>query len=242
VGFIFLVKEISPEVMMTMANVLVVEDEAEILELTRFHLEKAGYHVRSAQRGDEALEILAREKVDLAVLDVMLPEVQGTEICRWIREHEQGQHMPVLFVTAKGEERDELLGFEVGGDDYLRKPFGYKLLLARVAALLKRTAEPGSSHYALGTLKVDFPAHSVRVDGERLALTAREFGVLEALLRSKGRTLSRDALMERCWGDDSMAGPRAVDVVVTRLRSKLGLMERHLRTITGFGYQWDERA
>lgn len=220
-------------------TILVVEDEYEISELMRFHLEKMGYRVHVAGTGGEALELLSSETFDLAVLDVMLPELSGVDLCKHIRSQDEMSAMPVLFVTAKGEETDELRGFQVGGDDYLAKPFSFKVLLARVDALLKRHRGKRNV-YRLGSLEMDFQRHLLKVDGERKSLTSREFAVLATLVRQKHRTLSRQSLLDRCWSEDSNSSPRSVDVVITRLRPKLGEFEKNLRTVTGYGYQWDE--
>lgn len=225
--------------MLERETILVVDDEYEISELMRFHLEKMGYKVIVASTGGDALGVLQKTSVDLAVLDVMLPELSGVELCRQIRSSPDLSHLPVLFVTAKGEEMDELRGFQVGGDDYLSKPFSFKVFLARVEALLKRQKGQRTMYQWRG-FEMDFQRHRLKIDGEKQSLTSREFAVLSTLVKQKHRTLSRQILMERCWSEDSDSSPRAVDVVITRLRPKLGAYEKHLRTITGYGYQWDE--
>lgn len=224
---------------MSKQKILVVDDEYEIAELMRFHLEKSGFDVLVAHSGSQALDILAQHSLDLAILDVMLPEFSGVELCRKIRSGLDTAQLPVLFVTAKDEESDELKGFQVGGDDYLSKPFSFKVFLARVEALLKRQRNK-NLFYEYGELSMDFQRHTLKIGGERLSLTSREFALLSTLVKQKHRTLSRQTLLERCWAQGTESSLRSVDVVITRLRPKLGAFEKHLRTVTGYGYQWDE--
>lgn len=220
-------------------NILIVDDEPEILELISYHLKKSLYHVHQAASGREAMDILHQESIDLVLLDIMLPETQGTEICRRIREDERLSNIPVIFITARSEEMDELHGFSLGADDYLKKPFSPRVLLARVEAILNRT-RGNRSFYRLGDLEIFFDRHQVKIAEDRVNLSPREFAVLTSLIRFKPRTISRNNLLERAWGMDTNSSPRSVDIVVTRIRSKLGSYSSHIRTVTGFGYQWDE--
>jgi DNA-binding response OmpR family regulator len=222
-------------------TILIVEDELDILELMKFNLEREGFQVLTASSGNDAMSILHDEVVDLAILDVMLPEFSGTEICRRMRADERLGNVPVLFVTARSEETDVLQGFQSGGDDYLPKPFSPKVLLARVEALLKRS-RGDRHHYQSGDFEFFYNRHIVKIAGERVQLTSREFAVLGILIRNRNRTVSRSSLLERGWGMETTSGPRSVDIIITRIRSKIGAFGDRIRTVTGFGYQWDEES
>jgi DNA-binding response OmpR family regulator len=219
-------------------HVLATEDDADILELITYSLESEGFTVHGARTAADALSILNDESVDLAVLDVMLPDMSGIELCRRIKREERLENIPVLFVTAKNEETDKLIGFKVGADDYLCKPFSPKELAARVKALIKRT-KGGKDRFAFLGLEVFFGRHLVEVDGNRVNLTPREFKVLKELIESRRKTIARSTLLERVWGMESRAGLRSVDVTLTRLREKIKPYGKCIRTVTGFGYQWD---
>ncbi len=219
-------------------NILVTEDDSDILELIVYSLESAGYHVHAAKSGQEALSILADETVDLAVLDIMLPDLSGIDLCRKIKSEERLENIPVLFLTAKDGETDKLIGFKVGADDYLCKPFSPKELVARAQALIKRSTG-GKGRFVFQDLEIFFDRHIVEVAQERVNLTPREFMVLKVLIESHQRTIARATLLERAWGMESKAGLRSVDVTVTRLREKIKPYGKCIRTVTGFGYQWD---
>lgn len=220
-------------------TILVVDDEKEIQELIQYNLEKAGYEVLVASSGNEAMSTLHDEVIDLVVLDVMLPEIPGTEICRRMRDDDRLRNIPVLFVTARNEEPDVLVGFQAGGDDYLTKPFSPRILNVRVESLLKRAR--GDRHsYQLKTFEYYFDRHVIKIEGERVSMTPREFAVLGVLIRQRNRTISRSALLERGWGMETTSSPRSVDIIITRIRAKLGPYGDCIRTVTGYGYQWDE--
>ncbi len=223
---------------MIQTNILVTEDDADILELITYSLETEGFKVYSAKTGEDALSILSDESVDLAVLDVMLPDMSGIELCRKIKREERLETIPVLFVTAKDEETDKLIGFKVGADDYLTKPFSPKELVARVKALVKRS-KGGKDSFTFQGLEIFFDRHVVEIDTQRINLTPREFMVLKVLIEGQRKTIPRSTLLERAWGMDSKAGQRSVDVTVTRLREKIKPYGKCIRTVTGFGYQWD---
>jgi two-component system, OmpR family, alkaline phosphatase synthesis response regulator PhoP len=220
-------------------TILIVDDEPDILELLGFQLESAGYKTVRAPNGREALSILNDELVDVAILDVMLPGLSGIDICRKMRTMPRLKEIPVLFLTARGEESDIIDGFRSGGSDYVTKPFSSRVLLARVEALLQRVRGEKSS-YTLDGLELYFERHIFKVDGVRISLTPREFGVLASLIQQRNRTISRESLLERAWGMDSTSGTRSVDIVITRIRAKLGRFENCIRTVTGYGYQWDD--
>lgn len=218
-------------------SVLVTEDDADILGLVAYALEAEGFRVFSARNGQEALSVLNDETVDLAVLDVMLPDMSGMEVCRRMRHDERLGRVPVIFLTARDAEADKLAGFKLGADDYVTKPFSPRELVARVQALVRRVR--GNEEYVAGGLRVALDSHRVEVDGRRVALSPREFSLLKALLEARPRTVDRSTLLERAWGMDARAGLRSVDVAVTRLREKLRPYGSCVRTVTGFGYQWD---
>lgn len=220
-------------------NILIVDDEVDIQELIEYHLRKNQFNVFIAKNGADAMDVLSKQSIDLILLDVMLPETQGTEICRRIREDDRLTNIPVIFITARADEMDELHGFSLGADDYIKKPFSPRVLIARVQAILNRT-RGNRAYYKLGDLEVFFDRHQVRLKEERINLSPREFAVLTSLIQFKPRTIHRNNLLERAWGMDTNSSPRSVDIVVTRIRSKLGKYSDNIRTVTGYGYQWDE--
>ena len=224
---------------MNQTTVLVTEDDSDILELIVYSLETEGFRVHSAKNGSDALSILSDESVDLAILDVMLPDMSGIELCRKIKREERLENIPVLFVTAKDEETDKLIGFKVGADDYLTKPFSPKELVARAKALVKRS-KGAKDRFLFRGLEILFDRHVVEVDEKRVNLTPREFMVLKVLIEGQKKTIARATLLERAWGMESKAGLRSVDVTVTRLREKIKPYGKCIRTVTGFGYQWDQ--
>lgn len=223
---------------MNSTHILVTEDDSDILELITYSLENEGFQVHPAKTGGDALSILSDESVDLAILDVMLPDMSGIDLCRRIKREERLENIPVLFVTAKGEETDKLIGFKVGGDDYLTKPFSPKELVARAKALVRRS-KGGKDRFSFQGFEVHFDRHLLEVEGRRVPLTPREFMVLKVLIEGQGKTIARATLLERAWGMESKAGLRSVDVTVTRLREKIKPFGKCVRTVTGFGYQWD---
>lgn len=225
---------------MATERILVLEDDPDILDLVVHALRKAGFRAFPARNGSEALSILADERIELAILDVMLPDLPGTEICRRIRESERHKAVPVLFLTARTEEHDRIYGFSVGGDDYVAKPFSPRELVARVQAILRRTTGSISGErLQVGELAIDLDRRVVRIADGQIGLTFKEFEVLRALVVAKGRAVERVHLLEEVWGMESTSGPRSVDVAITRLREKLGPYAKCVHTITGLGYQWD---
>jgi two-component system, OmpR family, phosphate regulon response regulator PhoB len=227
------------------ARILVVEDEADLAELVSFNLREAGHQVTTASTGSTALAELRRMKPDLVVLDVMLPDVSGLEVCRRIRRDEATARIPVIMLTAKGAEVDRVVGFEVGADDYVVKPFSPRELSLRVDAVLRRAStgsQPADTRPAIdvGTLSIDVPAHRVTVSGEEIPLTALEFRLLLDLATRMGRVQSRDALLERVWGYAPGIETRTVDTHVKRLREKLGQGGDYVETVRGVGYRMRE--
>jgi len=233
-------------------KVLVVEDEPTLLETLEYNLERQGYQVCTAADGRVALEVARREQPDLILLDVMLPGLDGLEVCRILR---QEMNVPILMLTARAEEIDKVVGLEVGADDYLTKPFSMRELLARVKALLRRVrltreemaaaAEegPAKGEMVFGDLAIDLARHEVRRAGELLHLSPKEYDLLVFLAQNRGQVLPRDLILERVWGWDYGGGTRTVDVHVRWLREKLESDPSHpvrLLTVRGIGYRFEE--
>jgi two-component system alkaline phosphatase synthesis response regulator PhoP len=222
-----------------MKRVLVVEDEADIVELITHYLRAEGLEVEAEGNGRRALERLREGGADLVVLDLQLPGMDGLSLCAELRRDPRTRGLPVIMLTARGEEADRVVGLEVGADDYVVKPFSPKELVARVRALqrrLERRDDEGET-LVLGDVEVDTARHTVRAGGRSVHLTAKEFALLVALVEAKGRVLSRQSLLERVWGYSYAEGTRTVDVHVRRLREKLpGLAER-LITVKSLGYR-----
>jgi two-component system, OmpR family, alkaline phosphatase synthesis response regulator PhoP len=220
-------------------TILVAEDDRDIAELIGRHLQKAGWTPHLAAAGDEALSYARRHHVDLAILDIMLPGMSGLEVCRSLRAASQTAQLPIIMLTARGEETDRIVGLELGADDYIAKPFSLPELVARVRALLRRSQrnEPEESILRFGPVVMDLSRHSV-LDGDReVRLTAKEFLLLKYLLRHKGRVLSRDLLLGDVWGYKYTGGTRTVDVHVRRLREKVPVLVDALVTVKQFGYK-----
>jgi DNA-binding response OmpR family regulator len=215
--------------------VLVVEDEPAIAELQRLYLSREGFGVHVARDGAEGLAAARRLKPVAVVLDVGLPTLDGTEVCKALRD--EGDWVPVLFVTARDEEVDRVLGLELGADDYLTKPFSPRELVSRVRAVLRRTqGQVAQPALVLGPVRVDVETREVTLDGRTVAMTATEFDLLAALMRKPGRVLTREQLLSQVWGYEAAAGTRTVDVHVGQVRQKLGAAGDLIRTVRGVGY------
>jgi DNA-binding response OmpR family regulator len=228
------------------ATVLLVEDERDIADLVRYHVEKAGMRFIHAADGGTALRLARAEQPDVALLDLMLPGLDGLEVCRQLRREAATRRLPIIMLTARGEEVDRVVGLELGADDYVVKPFSPRELLARIRAVLRRvegTESPAAAR-AAGALRVDEARHAVTVNGRSLELTAKEFALLTALMRADGRVLSRDQLLETVWGYANAAEveSRTVDVHIRRLRAKLGAEARRIVTVKAVGYRFDGEA
>ena len=228
-----------------MSLVLVVEDEVDLSQVMRDRLVADGHEVAVAHDGGEALNAVARRVPDVVLLDWMLPDMDGLAVCRKLRQ----QHlMPIIMVTARGDEVDRVLGLEVGADDYLVKPFSLRELLARVRAMLRRVdlegrrqapAQSGGDRVAVGSLVVDAGSRVATLDGAPMHLTRKEFELLQVLVSNPGRAFSREFLVERIWGTDFDGFDRAVDTHVTRLRKKLGPLGDSIVTVWGVGYRFN---
>lgn len=221
-------------------RILIVDDEEHILELIRFNLEKE-YRVVTAVSGEEALEILGREKVDLMILDLMLPGIDGIQVCNKLRNEKASKHLPIIMLTAKTEDSDRILGLEVGADDYLPKPFNVRELQARIKAVLRRSAyqQEGTSHFRIRDLELDPESREARKKGEVLPLTAKEFELLRLLMEHQGKVLSRNFLLDKIWGYEYFGESRTVDVHIRHLRMKIGEDEENPYIVTkrGVGYK-----
>lgn len=225
-----------------LAKVLVIDDEKDIVSLLRYHLEKSGFQCLEGMDGSSALRLVREHHPDLLILDLMLPGMDGLEICRQLRQDVATARLPILMLTAKAEEVDRVVGLEVGADDYVVKPFSPRELVARVRAILRRAQEPADlSAKRIGELEVDESRHSVTVQGTSVELTAKEFGLLCALMRANGRVLNREQLLEGVWGyaDAAEIESRTVDVHIRRLREKLGSEAKRIVTVKGVGYRFD---
>ena len=225
-----------------MPRVLVVEDSADIAELIRHYLERANYTVDQLTAGTDVLPWVRQARPDLVVLDLMLPGMDGLVVCQALRRDPATAHLPILMLTARGEETDRVRGLEIGADDYVTKPFSPKDLVARVAALLRRAGRPGAMAEVLryGSLAIDVDQHRVQYGGRDVRLTAKEFLLLRYLLAHRGRVLSRDRLLTDVWGYQYTGGTRTVDVHIRRLREKIPFLAGAITTIKQFGYRLEE--
>jgi len=221
--------------------ILIVEDEPDLAATLDYTLQREGYATRMAPTGAAALAEARREPVpDLILLDLMLPDLSGLEVCRQVRGHESTKRVAILMLTAKGEEIDRVVGFEVGADDYVVKPFSIRELVLRIAALLRRSRglEASAELLTFGRLRLDGPAHRAWLDGDELQLTALEFKLLAVLMSRRGRVQTRDTLLTDVWGYMADVTTRTVDTHVKRLREKLGAAGSYVETVRGVGYRF----
>lgn len=222
-------------------SIMVVEDERDLAEMLQFQLEKAGYGVLSVADGRSALAKIEKSPPDLVLLDLMIPEISGTEVATRLRSNPKTASIPIIMLTAKSDEVDVLVGLTVGADDYITKPFSMKVLLARIEAVLRRSAAAaggaGSSDLRLGPIAISQETHEVTVDGEPVRLTLTEFRILAALAAAQGRVLSRHVLMSKAMGPGVTVTERTIDVHVTAIRRKLGDHGNLIRTVRGVGYR-----
>ena len=226
-------------------KILIVEDEADIAQLLKLYLEKDGFRTMTASTGVEGFKLIKADRPDLVILDLMLPEMDGLEICKKIRSTLDIALLPILMLTAKAEESDTIIGLELGADDYVTKPFSPKVLVTRVKALfrrLERADDPKQTSYAYGTLLVDLSRHEALVDDVEIPLTAKEFGLLEQLLRQRGRVLTRDVLLNAVWGYDYYGTTRTVDVHIRRLKLKIPLLDDAIISVKSLGYKLSDQV
>ena len=230
-----------------MKRVLIIEDDRDIVELVRYNLTNEGYQVVSAQDGTSGLAMIKKSAPDLLLLDLMLPKLSGLEVCREIRRDASLNRLPILMLTARGDEADRVVGLEMGADDYVTKPFSPRELAARVKALLRRAEPPSDSPKVIeiGKLQIDPAAYRVSLAGKPVSLSTLEFRLLYFLASRPNRVFTRDQLLDGVWGTDRFVTPRSVDVYVRRLREKIEPdPERpaHLKTVRGAGYLFETRA
>ena len=220
-----------------MKNILIVDDEPDIREILRYNLEKAGFNITEAVNGDDALDKVSKD-LDLAILDIMMPGRDGYEVCRKIRE--QGNTVPIVFLTAMDREFDEVRGLEVGGDDYVRKPFSPRMLIARINAILRRVDQISSkgTSISFGDLEINTLTYIAKLEGNELHLPRKEFELLAFFMNQPNIIFSREELLSRIWEDDVFVVDRTIDVHINRIRSKLGIYKNWIETVKGVGYRF----
>ncbi len=227
-------------------KILVVDDEVNIRELISYNLGQEGYEVLKASEGREAEQIVAEKEVDLIILDLMLPEIDGLTLCRRLKSSKRFQQIPIIMLTARNEETDKVVGLELGADDYITKPFGIRELVARVRAVIRRVYEKNTSTadsdkskiIASGPLSLDYESYQVEFAGERIDLTPKEFELLKLFMANPNKVMTRDILLNKIWGYDYFGDTRTVDVHIRRLRSKIPA--DFITTVRGVGYKFEE--
>ena len=222
-----------------MARILVAEDDPDISSLLAHYLQRAGFEADHVSSGKDVVPRIKKAPPDLLLLDIMLPGVDGLEVCRAVREDRQTAGILIIMITAKGEESDRIVGLELGADDYITKPFSPNEVIARIRALLRRAhrAAPADNKLTYGSLTVDVDRHVVKIAGEEVKLTAKEFLLLQYLMQHRGRVLSRDLLLSDVWSYSYTGGTRTVDVHVRRLREKVPMLADAIVTVKQFGYK-----
>ncbi|PKK39196.1 Phosphate regulon transcriptional regulatory protein PhoB (SphR) [Clostridiaceae bacterium JG1575] len=226
-------------------KVLIIDDEEHIVELIRYNLESAGYETVSAANGAQGLERARSEAPDLVLLDLMLPLVDGLEVCKRMRSEDKLKNIPIIMLTAKSEEIDKILGLELGADDYMTKPFSVRELTARVKAVLRRAtpAEEEGEVYRFQDVAIDYDKHEVKKQGRKVDLTLKEFDLLDMLIKNRGKVLTRDLLLDKIWGYEYVGETRTVDVHIRHLRQKLEPDDknpRYIETVRGIGYRFND--
>jgi two-component system phosphate regulon response regulator PhoB len=231
--------------MSTHDTILIVDDEEDLRKVLDFNLRNSGFETLLAGTGQEALDLARAHHPDLILLDIMLPDMQGTQVCKELKTNTETRDIPVVMVSARGEEIDRVVGFELGADDYVTKPFSVREVILRVRAILKRVGPEEDEivpedKVDFGNLELDRARHRVRLSGAEVKLTATEFRLLETFLTRRGRVQTRDALLKDVWGEDINVTPRTVDTHVKRLREKLGDCGSYIETVRGVGYRFAE--
>lgn len=225
-------------------KVLIIDDEEHIVELIRYNLQASGYVTFEAYNGIEGLKLAKQELPDLVLLDLMLPGIDGLEVCKRLRSDEKLKNIPIIMLTAKSEEIDKILGLELGADDYITKPFSVRELNARVKALLRRinTQEVENDTFSFNDVEIDYFKHEVKKGGVKVDLTLKEFELLDILVKNKGKVLTRDLLLDKIWGYEYVGETRTVDVHIRHLRQKLEEDDRnprYIETVRGIGYRFN---
>jgi len=223
-------------------NILVVDDELDILNLLDYTLSRAGFNVITAHDGPEALTMAFKKAPSLIVLDIMLPDMDGTDVLKRLKDNNATRHIPVIMLTAKGDEIDKIVGLELGAEDYVTKPFSPREFILRVKAVLKRvnSGEVEDKTISHREITIDIERHRVSVDGKSISLSTKEFKLLKKLMSSRGRVLSRDGLLDSVWGEDCYVTERTVDTHIRRLRVKLLDAGVYIETVRGVGYRFVE--
>lgn len=219
--------------------IFIVEDEEDIRELISLHLQDAGFHTEGFETGKEMFAMLEKDIPDLLILDLMLPDMDGMDICRHIRQSSKFEHIPILMLTARTDITDKVMGLEYGADDYLTKPFSHKELIARIKAILRRTAQAPKHSVATDTLTMDKNRFEVYVEGTKVDLTTTEFKILELLLTRPGWVFSREKILDYLWGTDKIVIDRTIDVHIRHLRQKLNDIGSNIKNVRGIGYKYD---
>ena len=221
-------------------KILIVDDEPDVVQLIEYNLKSAGYDVMTATDGQDALQQARGSSPDLIILDLMLPEVDGLDVCKILRRDAGTAGIPIVMLTAKASETDRVLGLELGADDYVTKPFSPRELVLRVKRLLRSESakQDNAERIQIGDLTLDIPRHQALVKGKRIDLTATEFRLLTVLVKRRGRVQTRDQLLRDVWEYDSLIDTRTVDTHMRRLREKLGAAAKHLDTVRGVGYRF----
>ena len=224
-------------------KILIVEDEKDIIKMLEYNLKKEGFKVIDARDGEDALDLAVREYPDLILLDLMLPGIDGLDVCKTLKKESKTSLIPIIMLTAKSQESDKVVGLELGADDYITKPFSPRELIARIKAVLRRATEKEKlpEVFQLGDLRIDFSKISVSVKEKPVELTAKEFELLKTLLKAKGRVLSRDYLLDSIWGYDHAMEiqTRTVDVHIRTLRKKLKSAAKMILTVKNYGYRFE---
>ena len=222
------------------AKILIVEDEPDIRDTLSYNFEKEGFEVLSSPNGKSALKLLESNEPNIVILDLMLPDMSGLDICRQIKNDKKLSDTSIIMLTAKSEEVDRIVGFELGADDYVTKPFSIRELILRVKVLIKKhtTTEHKDTSISLGSIYMNLDAHVVKINKKDIILTALEFKLLKHLLQRKGRVQTRDQLLGDVWGYSSQVTTRTVDTHIKRLREKLGVVADYIQTIRGVGYKF----
>ncbi|MDQ0148086.1 response regulator [Eubacterium multiforme] len=231
---------------MAQDKILIVDDEEHILELLKFNVKNAGYEVITANNGVDALKIAKEEKPTLVLLDLMIPGMDGFDVCKEIKKNRETSNTAIIMLTAKGEELDKILGLELGADDYITKPFSIRELLARIKAVLRRssiaTVDKEELFYENGRFKIDFERHEVSINDEKIDVTLKEFELLEILIKNRGKILRREVLLDKIWGYEYIGETRTVDVHIRYLRKKIEEDDKNpklIETIRGVGYRFN---
>jgi two-component system alkaline phosphatase synthesis response regulator PhoP len=231
-----------------MSKILIVDDEQDIVELLSYNLEKEGFSIVKAYDGEAALGMVRSEKPDLMLLDLMLPKMNGLDVCKAIRRNPETANLPIIMLTAKGEEIDKIIGLEIGADDYITKPFSVKELVARVRSILRRMQDvekkTGNEEFEYKDMKINYASCLVKIRGKQVTLSPTELKLLFFLSRNPGRVYSRNQILDHVWGDDTFITDRAVDVHIRRLRSQIEKdMENphYIITVRGFGYKFADK-